>query len=98
MAVPLRNAVIDRVREAGSLTFTELQKALAKGGADSHPGRLSKVLLDLEILGLARVSWLTKDERRIEACVEEKEDDPVAEQDRQARERDYEASFPGFEK
>ena len=29
---------------------------------------LNKVMLDLEIYGLIRVSWVTKDERRIEAA------------------------------
>ena len=56
------------------------------------------MLLDLEILGVIKVSWLTKDERRIEAYAEEKEKDDVDEQNRQMEEMDYEASFPGFEK
>ena len=36
--------------------------------------KFNKLLLDLEILGLIKVSWITKDERRIEVFVVEKED------------------------
>ncbi len=42
--------------------------------------------------------WITKDERRIEVIVVEKEIDKVEEQNKEAMEKDYEASFPGFEK
>jgi hypothetical protein len=31
---------------------------------------LNKTLLDLEIYGLIRVSWITKDKRRVEAVVD----------------------------
>jgi hypothetical protein len=54
-------------------------------------------LLDLEILGLIRVSWLTKDTRRIEAIVQEKEEEEYEEQIKETMEKDYEASFPGLE-
>mgnify|MGYP006989131174 CR=1 FL=1 len=43
-------------------------------------------------------SWITKDERRIEIVVVEKEIDKIEEQNKEMIEKDYEASFPGFEK
>ncbi|RNJ74975.1 MAG: hypothetical protein EB829_03135 [Nitrosopumilus sp. H8] len=98
MAIPLRNTMYDKIKEAGSMTDVDLQKALAKGGMVIPDDRFNKMLLDLEILGLVTVSWITKDERRIEARIEEKEADAVEEQNKAAQERDYEASFPGLEK
>jgi len=59
--------------------------------------RFNKILLDLEILGKIRVSWLTKDTRRIEAITEEEEMDEVDLQNKESMEKDYEASFPGME-
>ena len=56
------------------------------------------MLLDLEILGLIKVSWITKDERRIEVFVIEKEVDEVEKQNKETIEKDYEASFPGLDK
>ncbi|RNJ76808.1 MAG: hypothetical protein D9C04_05895 [Nitrosopumilus sp. B06] len=98
MTIPLRNTINDKIREANAITDVDLQKALTKVGIVLPDDRFNKILLDLEILGLIRVSWITKDERRIEVCVVEKETDAVDEQNKAAQERDYEASFPGFEK
>jgi hypothetical protein len=39
---------------------------LEKDGVQITVADLNKTLLDLEIFGLVRVSWLTKDKRRIE--------------------------------
>jgi len=39
---------------------------LEKDGVPITLADLNKTLLDLEIFGLVRVSWLTKDKRRIE--------------------------------
>ena len=94
MAIPLKNIIHDKIKEAGSLTDVDLYKVLTKGGLVVSADRYNKLLLDLEILGLIRVAWITKDERRIEA-VEEPAD--TVEQDAIV-EKDYEASFPGFEK
>ena len=55
-------------------------------------------MLDLEILGLIKVAWITKDARRIEVVVIKEEIDLVDEQNQEMMEKDYEASFPGFEK
>ena len=98
MTIPLRNSVYDKIKEAGSLTDVELYKILTKGDFVLSEDKFNKLLLDLEILGLIKVSWITKDERRIEVYVVEKEIDEVEEQNKEMMEKDYEASFPGFEK
>ena len=98
MTIPIRNAVFDKIKEAGSLTDIELYKILTKQGYVLAEDKFNKLLLDLEILGLIKVAWITKDERRIEVFVPEKEIDEVDEQNKEMMEKDYEASFPGFEK
>lgn len=98
MAIPIRNMVFDRIKEAGSLTDAELYKALTKDDMVLSEDKFNKILLDLEILGLIKVSWITKDEKRIEVSVVKEEKDVVDEENKKVMERDYEASFPGFEK
>jgi hypothetical protein len=49
------------------MTDSELMNALTKDGVPITEAELDKTLLDLEIYGLVRVSWITKDKRRIEA-------------------------------
>jgi len=98
MAIPLRNTIFDKVKEAKSLTDVELYKLLTKDEIIIPEDKFNKLLLDLEILGLIKVSWITKDERRIEAIIVEKEVDKIEEQNKATMEKDYEASFPGFEK
>ncbi len=98
MAIPLRNTVYDKIKEANALTDVELFKILVKEGYVLPEDKFNKVLLDLEILGLITVVWMTKEERRIEVVIVEKEIDKVEEQNKEAMEKDYEASFPGFEK
>jgi hypothetical protein len=98
MAIPLRNTIYDKIKEVGSLTDVELYKILVKEGYILPEDKFNKLLLDLEILGNIKVAWITKDERRIEVTVVEKEVDEVEEQNNEAMEKDYEASFPGLEK
>lgn len=98
MAIPLRNTIYDKIKEASSLTDIELYKSLTKDGYVIPEDKFNKLLLDLEILGLITVVWITKEERRIEAKVVEEEADSVEEQNKEMMEKDYEASFPGFEK
>jgi hypothetical protein len=98
MAIPLRNTVYDKVKEANSLTDSALFKILVKEGYVLPEDKFNKVLLDLEILGLITVVWITKDDRRIEVVVVEKEIDKIDEQNKETMGKDYEASFPGFEK
>lgn len=98
MAIPLRNKVFEKIKEVNSLTDVELYKALIKDGMIISEDKFNKLLLDLEILGLIKVAWITKDARRIEIVVIKEEIDIVDEQNQEMMEKDYEASFPGFEK
>lgn len=98
MAIPIRNTVFDKIQEANRLTDVELFKSLVKDGHAIADDRFNKILLDLEILGLITVSWITKDERRIEVVVVEKTVDKHEAQVKETMESDYEASFPGVDK
>lgn len=98
MAIPIRNTVFEKIKEVGSLTDSELFKSLAKDGFILSEDKFNKLLLDLEILGLINVTWFTKDKRRIEVVTIHEEIDEIEEQNKEAMEKDYEASFPGFEK
>ena len=98
MAIPIRNTVFDKITEAGSLTDVELYKTLTKNEFILPEDKFNKILLDLEILGLIKVAWMTKEERRIEVIVVEKEVDKVEEKVKETMESDYEASFPGVDK
>ncbi|HEU03563.1 hypothetical protein LCGC14_1610320 [marine sediment metagenome] len=97
MTIPLKNSVFDKIKENGSLTDSELSKALIKDGFVIAEDRFNKLLLDLEIMGLIKVGWLTKDKRRIEVVIQKEEEDEVDAQNREMMEKDYEASFPGAE-
>jgi len=98
MTIPIRNTVYDKIKEASSLTDVKLFKILIKEGYALPEDKFNKILLDLEILGLITVVWVTKEERRIEIVVVKKEIDEIEEQNKETMEKDYEASFPGFEK
>lgn len=98
MAIPLKNIMHEKIKEANSLTDIELYKSLTKDGTVIPEDKFNKLLLDLEILGLIKVAWITKDARRIEIVTIKEEIDIVDEQNQEMMEKDYEASFPGFEK
>ncbi len=95
--IPLKNIVFDKIKENGSLTDVELSKKLTKEGVLIPEDQFNKLLLDLEILGLVKVSWLTKDTKRIEVIIEKEEIDEIESQNQEMMEKDYEASFPGTE-
>ncbi len=97
MTLPLKNSVFDKIKEHGSLTDSELSKALIKDGFVIAEDRFNKLLLDLEIIGRIKVTWLTKDTRRIEVITEKVEVDEIEAQNKTMIEKDYEASFPGAE-
>jgi len=97
MTIPLRNLVYETIKEAGSLTDSELSKALIKDGISIPEDEFNKTLLNLEIYGLIKVTWLTKDERRIEIAEKEQGEDDVDRQNRENLEKEYEAGFPGVE-
>ena len=67
MNYPLRNLIYEKIKQAGNMTDAELINILTKDGVPITEAELDKALLDLEIYGLVRVSWVTKDKRRIEA-------------------------------
>lgn len=94
---PLKNIVFDIIKENVSLTDDELSKKLTKDGLLISEDQFNKLLLDLEIMGLIKVSWLTKDSRRIEVVVEKEVADEIETQNKEMIEKDYEASFPGTE-
>lgn len=66
MKYPLRNIILEKIKEVGNLSDNELLSNLEKEGVQITTADLNKTLLDLEIFGLVRVSWVTKDKRRIE--------------------------------
>jgi hypothetical protein len=98
MTIPLRNTIYDKIKEVNSLTDVELYRSLTKDGLNIPEDKFNKLLLDLEILGLIKVAWFTKDERRIEVIVIEKKEDSIETQNKEIMEKDYEASFPGLDK
>ena len=57
----------------------------------------NKILLDMEIMGLVKVTWLTKDVRRIEIVSKQEEDDDVEIQNEKTLEKDYENSFNEYD-
>jgi hypothetical protein len=56
----------EKIMETGTITDTDLINALSKEGITLADSDFNKTLMDLEIYGLVRVSWVTKDKRRIE--------------------------------
>jgi hypothetical protein len=94
---PIKNIVYEKIKDVTSITDVDLNKALTKAGHVLAEDKFNKILLDLEIIGLIKVSWLTKDTRRIEITAQEIEEDEYDEQNKEMMEKDYEASFPGLE-
>ncbi len=70
----IKNELLEKVKGAGALTDVDLYKSMTKEGRIIPEDRFNKLLLDLEILGLVKIAWVTKDERRIEAAAEEEDD------------------------
>ena len=95
MTVKYKNIVIDKIRELGSITDKTLAKKLIKDGYNLSDDLFNKILLDMEIMGLINVNWLTKDTRRIViVSKQEEEEDNVEIQNKKTLEKDYENSFP----
>ena len=94
MTVKYKNIVIDKVQETGSITDKVLAKKLVKDGYHLSDDLFNKILLDMEIMGLVKVNWLTKDTRRIEIISKQEEEDDVEMQNEKTLEKDYEDSFP----
>jgi len=66
MRYPIRNIVYEKIKQSNTLTDSELSSLLSKEGIELDNAEINKILLDLEIYGLLRVSWISKDKRRIE--------------------------------
>jgi len=94
LTVKYKNIVIDKVKETGSITDKVLAKKLVKDGYNLSDGLFNKILLDMEIMGLINVNWLTKDTRRIAIVSKQEEEDDVEMQNEKTLEKDYENSFP----
>ena len=83
-----------KLRKSGSITDKALAKKLIKDGYNLSDGLFNKILLDMEIMGLINVNWLTKDTRRIAIVSKQEEEDDVEMQNEKTLEKDYENSFP----
>ena len=94
MILKYKNVLMEKIKEAGSLTDKTLVKSLKKDGYDITDNIFNKTLLDMEIMGLVKVGWLTKDTRRIEIVSDQHdESDEVELQNEKTLEKDYENSF-----
>ena len=85
---------MEKIKETGSITDKVLVKNLVKDGYHISDELFNKTLLDMEIMGLVNVNWLTKDTRRIEIVDNQEEEDDVEKQNEKILEKDYENSFP----
>jgi len=85
---------MEKIKEVGSITDKTLAKNLTKDGYNLSDGLFNKTLLDMEIMGLINVNWLTKDTRRIEIVSSKEKEDEVEMQNKKIVEKDYENSFP----
>jgi len=94
LTVKYKNIVIDKIKESGSITDKALAKKLIKDGYNLSDGLFNKILLDMDIMGLINVIWLTKDTRRIAIVSKQEEEDDVEMQNKKTLEKDYENSFP----
>ena len=94
MTVKYKNILIDKIKELGSITDKTLAKSLVKDGYHLSDDLFNKILLDMEIMGLINVNWLTKDTRRIAIVSKQEEEDDVEMQNEKTLEKDYENSFP----
>ena len=83
-----------KIEELGSITDKALAKNLAKDGYHISDALFNKTLLDMEIMGLVKTNWFTKDTRRIEIVSSQEEEDEVEVQNKKTLEKDYENSFP----
>ena len=97
MTIPIKNKILEKIKESDGLTDKELSKLLVKNEITLPDSEFNKILLDLEIMGLITVTWMTKDTKRIEVVSVTKEDEEYEKQIKDSEDKDYEASFPGTE-
>ncbi|MDG7011500.1 MAG: hypothetical protein JRN11_03565 [Nitrososphaerota archaeon] len=66
MRFPLRYTAYEWIKEKKSTTDEDILDALNKNGSRCSPDELDKALMQLEILGLISIRWVSKDKRRVE--------------------------------
>ena len=94
MTTKYKILVPEKIKEATTITDKILSKKLTSDGHVISEGFFNQILLDLEIMGLITVSWITKDTRRIEIVSNQEEEDEVENSNKKMIEKDYESSFP----
>ena len=97
MTTKYNNLVLEKIKESTTITDKILSKKLTSDGYIISEGFFNKILLDLEVMGLITVSWITKDTRRIEIVSNQEEEDEVENSNKKMIEKDYESSFPKVE-
>ena len=97
MTTKYKNLVLEKIEESTTITDKVLSKKLTSDGYIISEGFFNKILLDLEIMGLITVSWITKDTRRIEIVSNQEEEDKIENSNKKMIEKDYESSFPNME-
>ena len=93
MTTKYKNLVLEKIKESGTITDKVLSKKFVSDGHVMSDGFFNQILLDLEIMGLITVSWVTKDTRRIEIISNQEEEDEVENSNKKMMEKDYESSF-----
>jgi len=94
MTIKYKNLVLEKIKESTTITDKVLYKKLTSDGYVISEGFFNQILLDLEIMGLITVSWITKDTRRIEIVSNQEEEDEIENSNKKMIEKDYESSFP----
>ena len=94
MTTKYKNLVLEKIKESTNITDKVLYKKLTSDGYVISEGFFNQILLDLEIMGLITVSWITKDTRRIEIVSNQEEEDEIENSNKKMIEKDYESSFP----
>ena len=94
MTTKYKNLVLEKIKESTTITDKVLSKQLTSDGYIISEGFFNQLLLDLEIMGLITVSWITKDTRRIEIVSNQEEQDEIENFNKKTMEKDYESSFP----
>jgi hypothetical protein len=94
MTIKYKNLVLEKIKESTTITDKVLYKKLTSDEYVISEGFFNQILLDLEIMGLITVSWITKDTRRIEIVSNQEEEDEIENSNKKMIEKDYESSFP----
>ena len=97
MTTKYKNLVLEKIKESTNITDKVLSKKLTSDGYVISEGFFNQILLDLEIMGLITVSWITKDTRRIEIVSNQEEEDEIENSNKKMMEKDYKSSFPNME-